>query len=89
MTTSCFTATENDGINCDNPESVGKNIHAGLDNVYVENAKVRWKDKIKTFEYLRPGVKIDSKHFHNDSRTLFTRLTAILQRETDSAENFN
>ena len=34
-------ATENDNINCDDAKSVGKNIHAGLDNVCVENAKIR------------------------------------------------
>ena len=34
-----LTATENDNINCDDAESVGKNIHVGLDNVSVENAK--------------------------------------------------
>ena len=53
-------ATENDNINCDDAKSVGKNIHAGLDNVCVENAKIRWKDQLKTLEYLHLGVKIDS-----------------------------
>ena len=40
-----------------------------------------------TLEYLRPGVKIDSKYVHIDPLILFTRLSAILQRETDSVKN--
>ena len=78
-----LTATENDNINCGDAESVGKNIHAGLGNACVENAKIRRKDQVKTLEYLRPGVKIDSTNVHIDPLVLFTRLTAILQRETD------
>ena len=41
MSSSGLTATENENINCDDAESVGKNIHAGLDNVYVENSKIK------------------------------------------------
>lgn len=37
-----LTAAGNENINCDNGESVGKNIHAGLDNECVENAKI-WR----------------------------------------------
>ena len=84
-----LTSTENDNINCDDVESVGKNIHAGLDNVSVENSKIRQKDQVKTLEYLRPGVKIDSTNVHIDPLIVFIRLTAILERETDSVENFD
>ena len=35
-----LTATENDNMNCDDAESVGKNIHGGLDDACVENAKI-------------------------------------------------
>ena len=78
-----LTATEKDNINCDDAESVGKNIHADLGNACVENAKIRRKDQVKTLEDLRPGVKIDSTNVHIDPLVLFTRLTAILQCETD------
>ena len=47
------------------------------------------KDQMKTLEYLRPVVKIDSTNVYNDPLILFTRLIAILQRETDSLENFD
>ena len=79
-----LTATENDNIKCDDAESVVKNIHAGLDNVCVENGKIRRKDQVKTLEYLRPGVKIDNTNVHIDPLILVTSLTEILQRETDS-----
>ena len=84
-----LTATENDNINCDDVESVGENVHAGLDNVCVENAKIQRKDQVKTLEYLRPGVKIDSTNVHINPLILFTHLSAILQRETDSVDNFD
>ena len=61
-----------------------KNIHAGLDNVCVENGKIRRKDQVKTLEYLRPGVKIDNTNVHIDPLILVTSLTGILQHETDS-----
>ena len=35
-----LTAIENDNMNCDDAESVGKNIHGGLDDACVENAKI-------------------------------------------------
>ena len=82
-------ATENDNINCDDVESVEENVHAGLDNVCAENAKIQRKDQVKTLEYLRPGVKIDSTNVHINPLILFTHLSAILQRETDSVDNFD
>lgn len=63
--------------------------NAVLHNVCVENAKIQLKDQVKTLEYLRLRVKIDSTYVHIDSLILFTRLTGILQRETDSVENFD
>ena len=78
-----LTVTENDNINCGDAESVGKNIHTDLGNACVENAKIRRKDQVKTLEDLRPGAKIDSTNVHIDPLVLFTRLTAILQCETD------
>ena len=44
---------------------------------------------MKTSEYLRPGVKSDTTNVHIDPLILFTCLTAILQCQTDSAENFD
>ena len=84
-----LSATENNNLSCNDAESVGKDIHAVLHNVCVENAKIRLKDQVKTLEYLRLRVKIDSTYVHIDSLILFTRLTGILQRETDSVENFD
>ena len=47
------------------------------------------KDQVKALKYLRPGVRIESTNVFIGSLILFTRLTAILQRETDSVENFD
>ena len=52
-----FTATENDNINCDDAESDGKNIPAGL-----ENAKIRRKDQVKILGFLHPGMIYRTTH---------------------------
>ena len=57
-----LTATENDNINCDDAESDGKNIPAGLDNACVENAKIRRKDQVKILGYLHPGMIYRTTH---------------------------
>ena len=57
-----LTATENDNINCDNAESDGKNIPAGLDNACVENAKIRRKDQVKILGFLHPGMIYRTTH---------------------------
>ena len=53
-----------------------------------ENSTKRSSKNIRT-QYLSPGMRIDITNAHIDPLILFTRLTAILQRETDSVENFN
>ena len=73
-----LTAVDGDGINCDDVENVGRAIQAKLDNVCIEDAKIKRSDCIRTLQVLRPGVKVDKKLVHIDPSILFTRLTAIV-----------
>jgi len=71
----------NDDINCDDADLVGEKIQKNLDNVTFEEAKIRKKDRIKTLEVLQPGVTVGAKTVNIDPLILFTRLTAIIQRD--------
>ena len=83
-----LTAMKENGINCDDADSVGRSIQKKLDNVCIEDAKFCRKDQVKTLDSLWPSITIRKKVVHIDPAILFTRLTAILQREECVAEHF-
>ena len=56
-----LTAINEDGINCDDADSVGRSIQKKLDNVCFEDAKFSRKDQVKTLDSLRPSIKIRKK----------------------------
>ena len=82
------TATDGDGINCDDAENAGFLIQEKLNNVCIEVASIKRKDQVKSLDILRPGIKIDDDTIHIDPQILFTRLAALLQREDDIIEKF-
>ena len=51
-------ASDDDGINCDDAESVGELIQKKLDGVTIEDATISRKDHAKTLDSLKTGVKI-------------------------------
>ena len=73
--------TANEEINCDDAERVGENIQKLLDNLTIEEAKISKKDHIKTLDTPQTGIVIDAKTVYIDPLILFTRLSAIIQRE--------
>ena len=73
-------ATE--GINCDDAETVGKNNQKSLDNLTVEEAK------IKTLDTLQIGIVIDSKRVYIDPLILSTPLAAIIQKDRCVDDHF-
>ena len=87
MSTSLRASEEND-INCDDADGVGRSIQETLDNVCIEDAKIHRKDQVKTLNSLRPGVTIEKKSVNIDPVILFTRLTALFQREDCIVEHF-
>ena len=83
-----LTASEENYINCDDADGVGRSIQETLDNVCIEDAKIHRKDQVKTLNSLRPAIAIEKKSVHIDSVILFTRLTALFQREDCIVEHF-
>ena len=83
------TATDGDGINCDGSENAGFLIQEKLNSVCIEDASIKRKDQVKSLDSLRPGITIDDDTVHIDPQVLFTRLTALLQREDDIIEKFS
>ena len=71
-----LTAADEDCIKCDDAENVGRAVQMKLDNVYIENTKIKIPDYILTIEVLRPEVRGNKKLVHIDPSILFTRLTA-------------
>ena len=84
-----LTASEENDINCHDVDGVGSSIQETLDNVCIENAKIHRKDQVKTLSSLRPGITIEKKSVHIDPVILFTRLTALFQREDCTVEHFD
>jgi hypothetical protein len=83
-----LTALDDDGINCDDAENVGLEIQKSLDNKSVADAKIKRSEKVKTLSDLQSGVKLDGKAVSIDPIILFTRLTALIQREEDIESAF-
>ena len=86
---SAITVLDEDGVNCDEAEKVGFLIQEKLNGMCIENASIKRKDHVKTLESRFPGIKIDNNSVHIDPLILFSRLTAILQREDDVITKFS
>ena len=84
-----LTATNGDGINCDQTEIVGAKIQKTLDNVTVLEASIRRNEQIQSLDHLYPGLKVDKQKVHINPTLLFSRLIAIVQREEDMVPYFN
>ena len=76
-----LTALEGDGINCDDTEKVGEAIQRSMDGKSVSKATMKRSLAIHTLDDLRPGIKIDTQIVRIDPSVLFTRCTALAQRE--------
>lgn len=83
-----LTASEEDRINCDDAENVGQAIHIKLDGVCFENAKLKRSDQIQTLSRLQDGTKLNNLFTVIDPLVLFSRLTALVQRQEDIPSQF-
>ena len=78
-----------DAVNCEESEKLGEEIHKKQDGETMATATIKRKDQFKSLESLINTVKIgDSSEIINPT-ILFTRLTAMAQREEDVEKNFN
>ena len=77
-----------DGVNCENSEEVGLLMQKQLDNVKMPKCKIKRTDQVKSLITLQHSFKVDGKPVSFDPTTLFIRLTAVTQRESDDIEGF-
>ena len=78
-----LTASDGDGVNCQEAEKVGACIQRKLDNVNVHLASIKRSEQIKSLDSLFPGVHIDKQKVRIDPNHLFQRLLLVAQREND------
>jgi len=78
-----LTAKENDGINCDDVESVGLEIQESIDNLTFNKAVVKRSLKVKTLALLKPGVKINNENVVINPTILFQRLVIVIEKTDD------
>ena len=78
-----LTAREGDGINCDDTEKVGEAIQRSMDGKSVSEATMKRSLAIHTLDDIRPGIKIGTQIVRIDPSVLFTRCTALAQREDE------
>ena len=55
----------------------------------MEEAGIKWKDKVRNFEDLLPTTKINHKIIHIDPTILFSRLTALANFKENIVDNFS
>ena len=77
-----------DGVNCENSEEVGFLMQKQLENVKMPKCKIKRADQVKSLITLQHSFKVDGKSVSFDPTTLFIRLTAVAQRESDDIEGF-
>ena len=75
-----LTAREGDDINCDDTEKVGEAIQRSMDG---KSVNMNGFLAIHTLDDIRPGIKIDTQSVRIDPSVLFTRCTALAQREDE------
>ena len=83
-----FSKTSIDQVNCEEAEELGFNIHKQLDSLQFISATVRRKDQLHALDSLCNSVKIEGKAVSINQTLLFTRLTAIAQREEEGIEQY-
>ena len=82
--------TENNRlINCDNTEGIGQAIQKDLDRTFLHTTKIKSKSKVQPITSLCNTMVIkEGKYISLKPTSLFSRLTALAQREDDVAKLF-
>ena len=76
-------AADDDHINCEKVEEIGAKIQEKLDGLRIPDASIKRNDHIHSLNHLYPAIQIDKQKIHFNPCILFTRLSALLQREED------
>ena len=58
-----------------------KTIQSKVDNMAIDDISIKRKDKVLTFEYLLPTLKIGNSEFYITPLILFIRFIALMNSE--------
>ena len=58
-----------------------KTIQSRVDNMTIDDISIKRKDKVLTFEYLLPTLKIGNSEFYITPLILFIRFIALMNSE--------
>ena len=84
-----YTAEECDETNRDDDADLTRyNIQKDLNCKNVEEAKVRCNKKVRTSQFLKKDINIESKTVHIDPSILFNQLTIMMERTEKIADYF-
>ena len=83
-----LTSNEEDGINCDDVESVGEQIHMNMDSKVFSEITLKRTDQIKSLSRLEKGIKIGNDSVQIDPMLLFSRLLIQVERSQDVKQYF-
>ena len=83
-----LTASEDDSINCDDAENVGRKLQEKLDGACFENVSMKRSEKIRSLTHLRDTVKVQNEKIMFDPFVLFGRLSLLVQNQEDAAAQF-
>ena len=57
-----LTASNDDGVNCDQTEQIGTKIHLQLDYVSIINASIKRNDQVRSLEHQQPEIQVEKKN---------------------------
>ena len=83
-----LTASDGDGVNCDEVEEVVFLLQGKLDDVKYHEASMKRTEKVPTLIHLTKGIKIDQETVHVEPLILFSRLLVLLERCEDTTPYF-
>ena len=89
LTSGWVSISGEDLVNCERSENIGASIQQTLDGQNLATATVQRKTCIRPLEALGNVVKRDKEQVHVNPIILFTRLTAIAERENDVEKYFS
>ena len=67
-----LTASDGDGVNCDEVEEVVSLLQGKLDDVKYHEASIKRTEKVRTLIHLTKGIKIDQETVHVEPLILFS-----------------
>ncbi len=83
-----LTASDGDGVNCDEVEEVGFLLQGKLYDIKYHEASMKRTEKVRTLIHLTKGIKIDQETMHVEPLIMFSRLLVVLERCEDTTPYF-